>query len=319
MAARAGNVAHPPQDAFHHYRDAFHHLRDSGPARPPLSSIARSAAPVNVGRLWTLAAPVRAYVRHSPFQRGKGFIIRHALMPLLPPDPAPFIADLPGGGAVELHARETLGFTTLLNGGFEAAEIQRAIDLAAPGTIAIDVGANVGVYTVALARAVRNGRVVAVEPDTATIRRLQANLARNSLANVLVIEGVAGDVDGTAKLHIADDPAYSSIGQIEAGHRPVDTRLVASARLDTVWAELGRPPVSLIKVDVEGAEVAVLRGAPTLLASEHPFLLLEANDGVQLGLLEAELRPLGYRETPQREFAPWNHLFVWSGESRRTS
>lgn len=279
---------------------------------PPLAGPAR---PAIGGRLWMLAAPLRAYIRHFPVHRGKGFVTRHVLMPLLPPEPAAFITHLPGGAAVELRARETLGFATLLNGGFETAEIECAIELAAAGTTAFDVGANVGVYTVAIARAVDNGRVVAVEPDAATMRRLRANLGRNSLDNVLVIEAVASECDGTAELHVADDPAYSSTGEIEVGHRSVGSRVVASVRLDTVWADLGRPGVSMVKIDVEGAEVAVLRGARAMLISEHPSLLVEANNRERLGMLAAELGPLGYRESPQRDFAPWNHLFVWSGES----
>lgn len=270
---------------------------------------------MNPGLFWTLAAPVRAYVRHFPIHRGKGLLIRHVLMPLLPRGSAPFIAGLPGGGVVELNARETLGFSTMLNGGFETAEIERAIDLATAGKAAFDVGANVGVYTVALARAAGTGTVVAIEPDTVTVRRLSANLARNSLGNVLVVEAVANECDGTAKLHIADDSAYSSIGEIEAGHRTVDSRLVTSVRLDTVWADLGRPATSIVKVDVEGAEVSVIRGAHDMLTSEHPALLLEANSREHLDRLDAELRPLGYRESPEPDFAPWNHLFVWSGES----
>jgi FkbM family methyltransferase len=236
-------------------------------------------------------------------------------MPLLPPGPAPFIASLPGGGVVELNGRETLGFSTILNGGFETAEIERAIDLATAGEAAFDVGANVGVYTVAIARAADNGVVVAVEPDTVTIGRLTANLARNSLDNVLVVEAVANESDGTAELHIADDAAYSSIGKIEAGHHTVGSRLVTSVRLDTLWADLGRPAVSIVKIDVEGAEVCVIRGARDMLTSEHPALLLEANSREHLDLLEAELRPLGYRENPEPDFAPWNHLFIWSGDS----
>ena len=109
-------------------------------------------------------------------------LIRRILMPILPPDPAVFVSRLPGGGLVRLHPRETLGFATLMDGGFETAEILCAIELAAPGIAAFDVGANIGMYSVALGRAVGpDGLVIALEPDETNVRRLRENLILNPI------------------------------------------------------------------------------------------------------------------------------------------
>ena len=266
------------------------------------------------GRMWAMAKPIRAYVRRFPIHRGKGVLIRRILLPLLPPDPAVFVAKVPGGGRILLHPRETLGFATLLDGGFESAEIAAAVELTGPGVTAFDVGANVGIYSIALGRTVGfGGKVVAVEPDEDNIARLRANVALNSLENVQVIEAVAGDRDVVVELHIADDPAYNSLGRIERGHRSTETRAVRSVLLDRVWEELDRPDVRFVKIDVEGTEAAVLRGARAMITSTLPALLIEANDEPHLSLLRSELEPLGYRRSVRRGFHPWNHLFLRDG------
>lgn len=266
---------------------------------------------MTLGPLWALALPIRSYVRHFPIQRGKGLLIRNILLPILPPTPAVFLAEVPGGGLVHLHPRETLGFVTLVYGGFETAEISSAIELASPGTTAFDVGANVGIYSVAIARAVgSHGLVVAIEPDTANVSRLRENLALNSIANVQVVEAVAGDREEVVELQIADDPAYNSVMGIEGNHVSVGTRAVRSVTLDRLWEDLGRPAVSFVKIDVEGAEASVLRGARAMLAAQHPALLVEATDEARLAALHAELDALGYRRTGRPGFQPWNRLFL---------
>jgi len=269
-----------------------------------------------LGRRWAIAGPIRSYVRRFPINRGKGVLIRRILLPILPPKPAVFEAMLPGGGRVHLHPRETLGFATILNGGFETAEISCAIELATPGTTAFDVGANIGIYSVALGRAVgRDGQVIAVEPDRANVSRLWENLALNSIANVRVVEAAAGDNDQVVELRLADDGAYNSVVQIEVGHSVVGTTIVQSVRLDQVWEDLGHPAVSFVKIDVEGAEALVLRGARAMITSSYPAILIEANHEAQFALLESELEPLGYRRSRRDGFQSWNHLFLRSEPS----
>src|SRR5919197_6394884 len=111
--------------------------------------------------LWPLTWPLREYWLRSERKLGKRLLLDRLLKPLLPAPPRGFEAELPGGGRVLLHYREDIGLVTLLGGGFERAELEHARELARPGTTAIDVGANVGVYSVVLARAVGpEGRVL---------------------------------------------------------------------------------------------------------------------------------------------------------------
>jgi FkbM family methyltransferase len=265
--------------------------------------------------LWPLLRPLRAYVLRPGPRRGKRFLLEHVVLPLLPTDPeASFVARLPGGGRLRLRCREAIGFAILLHGNFEAAESCYISGRARAGSTAIDVGANVGLFTVPLARAVGpRGRVVAIEPDAENVARLEANLRLNRLGNVLVERVAAGDGDGEIELHLANDPAFHSTVEVHAGRGVGRALRVPVTRLDTIWMRLGRPAVSAIKVDVEGAELAVLRGAETLVRETRPALLLEASEGERRRALTEWLAERGYARRAESPFAEWSNAFEPTG------
>jgi FkbM family methyltransferase len=265
--------------------------------------------------LWPLLRPLYAYVsRHGP-RRGERFLLHRVLLPRVRSDPqASFVARLPGGGKLRLLCREAIGFEILLHGTFEAAESRYLAGRARAGTTAIDVGANVGLFTVPLARAVGSGgRVVAIEPDPENVARLEANLRLNRLANVLVQRVAAADGEGEAELHVANDPAFHSTVAVHAGREVGRTLRVPTTRLDTIWMRLGQPAVSAIKIDVEGAELAVLRGAETLLRETRPTLLLEANTAGELRALTDWLAQRSYARRVEPGFEERSSAFEPAG------
>jgi FkbM family methyltransferase len=267
--------------------------------------------------LWPLLLPLRAYVFRPGPRRGKPFLLDRVLLPLVPSDPeASFVARLPGGGRLRLRCREVIGFAILLHDEFEGAESRYLSGRARTGTTAIDVGANVGLFTVPLARAVGSGgRVVAIEPDAENVGRLEANLRLNRLENVLVERVAAGERDGEIELQVADDPAYHSTVEVHDGRGVGRAVCVPVARLDTIWTRLGRPRVSVIKVDVEGGELAVLRGAETLLRETRPALLLEAHQRERRRALTEWLAERGYARREEPGFAEWSNAFEPSRHS----
>jgi FkbM family methyltransferase len=133
-----------------------------------------------------------------------------------------------------------------------------------PGGVFVDVGANVGFHTVAAARLVGGaGHVYAVEPQPWALDLLRANVWRHGLANVSVLPYAASDASGTLRLSV--EPGHRSGARIaEAGDLEVD-----AARLDDLLPDV---VVDVLKVDVEGAEPLVLRGARAIL-SRSPGLL----------------------------------------------
>jgi FkbM family methyltransferase len=264
--------------------------------------------------IWALLYPLRLYLREFPVQRGKGIVLRHLVMPLLPPKEAEFDLPVPGAAKVALRYRETLGLSSLLYGPFEAGELAFASQFLRPGDVVMDIGANVGLFSVVMASAVGSqGRVFAFEPVPANVARLEGNLRRNGISNTQVFAMGLGDADGDLMLHMATDSAYPSLHEVQDGLGDGTALPVRVRALDGVWEELGRPQVAFIKMDVEGAEMDVLRGAPRLLAACRTTLLVEANSAQHLAALRSHLSGLGYRYLRPEGFLAHNHLFVCPG------
>lgn len=255
---------------------------------------------------WRLAWPLRAYLRHTPPNRARPFLEALLVRALFPLAPATFVASLPGGGTIVLRYREQIGLSTLLNGPFEAAEAEALCRLARPGTTAIDAGANIGLFTIPLARSVgATGHVLAFEPTEETVRRLRDNLRRNGVENVTVVEAALGRASGRATLCEVPDGAYNSTASGVGGRR-----IVRVHPLDDVWEQQGRPEISAIKVDVEGSELDVLAGATLILGSSRPAVLVEAAQAESERAVADLLAQHDYVRSATAAFQPWNHLFL---------
>jgi FkbM family methyltransferase len=254
------------------------------------------------------AAAARRYVVSFPIARGKGIVLRR-IAPKLPVEDREFDAAVPGGGIVVLRWDEVVGRHVLRHGNFAQAEVETARACLQPGDVAVDVGANVGLFTVPLALAVGpGGRVLAVEPLPENVERLETNLHRNGLGNVTVVSAAAGSQDGAVQLQVAADSAFSSVAAVTK-YRVVGALRVPCRRLDSLWDELGRPRVALVKIDVEGAELSVLDGAQEMLRSSRPTLLVEADPGAAADALAARLGEAGYVRVTPAGFGGENHLF----------
>jgi FkbM family methyltransferase len=145
----------------------------------------------------------------------------------------------------------------------------------------IDVGANVGIFAATAARAAagRGGDVVAIECMPATARRAAASFALNGLTNVRLVVSAVGNADGSLELY--DVPGHSDVvsayksRQIE--HAALSKVVVPCCTLDGLAQELGLGKLGLLKVDVEGCELDVFRGATALLRRDRPEVLYEYN------------------------------------------
>lgn len=145
-----------------------------------------------------------------------------------------------------------------------------------PGDVVVDVGANVGFHTVLASRLVGPaGRVYALEPMPWTLRVLRANLARHQCANVEVLSVAAGDEAGSMRLAVREHERSSA--RLTPDEEPgID---VETARLDDLLPAVA---AQLVKVDVEGAEPVVLRGAHELLQRSAPLVVVEFRNAPHL-------------------------------------
>ncbi|MEM9065469.1 MAG: FkbM family methyltransferase [Planctomycetota bacterium] len=147
----------------------------------------------------------------------------------------------------------------------------------------IDVGANIGFYSVLFAKHLGEGRrVLAVEPTSNALGRLRANLDRNGVVDrVDIFEGVASSEVGEIEIRtIPGREEYSSVGELEhpsIGDSEFVTERVNSRPLDQLVEERGLNP-GFIKIDVEGVEHLVLAGAEHVLREHRPVVLSELSD-----------------------------------------
>lgn len=157
-----------------------------------------------------------------------------------------------------------------------------------PGDTVYDVGAHVGYFTVlASTLAGESGRVVAFEPLPMNLRYLRRHLALNGCENVIVREACVAELDGEARF---DDTRGSGTGRLS----PDGRRHVSVVSLDRIVGSGEAPPPSFVKVNVEGAESAVLRGARRTIERNRPVFLVTLHDGEQRTLCENVFRAAGY-------------------------
>ena len=157
-----------------------------------------------------------------------------------------------------------------------------------PGETFWDIGAHAGYHTLQGARMVGpHGQVLAVEPDPSVCRSLREQLALNQITNVTVVETAVSDTVGNARLVVreADDTRSSAL---ESVHNPV-IRNSRGARIDVPMTTLDElaaryPAPHLLKMDIEGSEVAALRGAGRLWeGSRRPRCILLSYHGEESG------------------------------------
>lgn len=153
----------------------------------------------------------------------------------------------------------------------------------ADDAVCIDVGANIGLYSLALAAVAPQGRIYAFEPSPGTFDYLCQNVEENGLANVESFKLALGDSsEGTVHFH---DIPFFTAGSFSVDDGSFLTAEVlgsnffeaAATTLDAFIAEHGIDRVDLIKIDVEGAELSVLDGAKDTLSTMQPKVVLEFN------------------------------------------
>jgi FkbM family methyltransferase len=210
---------------------------------------------------------VCAYARHFPLQRGKWRLLKWASPFLVVQlEPGVFIRASDIDNPIEKNL--------VMKGTLEEEDLRLFLSLISPGMTVMDLGANVGMYTMLAARRVGSaGRVHAFEPTPAVCEKLRQNVELNGLSNVCVSQVAVSDVRGVATFFMGDDSDQNSLSNTTGAAIEVQT-----ITLDDYLAAENVGDVSLMKIDIEGAEVKALEGARRLLSSERaPLLMIEFN------------------------------------------
>jgi FkbM family methyltransferase len=186
-----------------------------------------------------------------------------------------------GGFHWSLDLSEGIDFSIYLLGGFEKPTAATLRQLAKPGDIAFDIGANVGAHTLGLARSVGPaGRVFAFEPADSAFAKLRKNLSLNPELAARTIPSQVLLTDSASAHAPAEIYASWPLENTDGVHPKHRGRLVSTSRtsvdtLDHVVQRHGLDRVNLIKLDVDGHELPVLRGGFAVLTKLRPTLVME--------------------------------------------
>jgi FkbM family methyltransferase len=193
----------------------------------------------------------------------------------------------------ELREDERLGAVAALEGRM----LRRLLEATREGDTFFDVGANIGTVTIPVA--MTGAECLAFEPAPANAARLAENAELNRLGNVTVVEAAMWSESGTVELRVDGAEGSGTARVVDAGEGTIE---VPAATLDR-FAGGGAAAPDLLKIDVEGAELEVLRGAEATLGAgrvrevfveTHPLALGER--GASEADVAALLRDLGYAE-----------------------
>ena len=181
------------------------------------------------------------------------------------------------GAVVEYTLPELLDRSRYLYGTYEYPYASAFIGQVRPGSVVVDVGANIGEY--ALMAAVSTGpqgRVLAVEPNRGLHAQILRNLALSGVTNVELIPVAFGALEGEGILTVPrEGPALGTMGSVAPTHEPSIKYEVPVRRLDDIFPHDDRRRLSAIKVDVEGWELEVFIGGRETLAAAKPVVLYE--------------------------------------------
>ena len=270
---------------------------------------------------------VAGAVRVLPGFRGLGRTWRLANRGFLALGASPVVeALLRDGTRLTVDLRTETEREAYWRGTYDAADLAMALAHFDPDSVFLDVGANIGFYSVAAAQRIRHtasgGHVLAFEPFAGNLQRLGENLSRNDLSTRCTVHDFGlSDREGNETLTLREDfrggsstgnAAIATSQDFDAGFPTVQIRL---QRLDDVWPAYRPrlPAIGFVKLDIEGHEDCFLRGAAQTLAQCRPTVMMEVNKpyyasrNVDLddGLLGA--LPEGYRVWRRNEGA-WTRI-----------
>jgi FkbM family methyltransferase len=148
--------------------------------------------------------------------------------------------------------------------------------------VCIDVGANIGLTSIALARIASAGTVYAIEPDDTTFSNLISNLTANGVANAVPVQALLG-VDGVEKVFLANEADPTGSTSITPNNTRASQQIQFHPQkkncisIDRFCEERQISRLDFIKIDTEGAEIEVLRGARRMLSEHRPLVYMEFN------------------------------------------
>ncbi|MEO0392452.1 MAG: FkbM family methyltransferase [Pseudomonadota bacterium] len=181
-------------------------------------------------------------------------------------------------------------------------EIHFIRKLAQPGMAMVDIGANFGIYSLAMAQAIRqiaaadtpedHGKFWAIEPASTTADHLRLSVKANDFKNIAVLQMALSDSEGDGYLTIQGSSELNALADGPGD----DTEQVQLSTIDTLMADnFGDTAIDFMKIDAEGAEADILRGGAKFFADQSPLVMFELShgDGLNTDLVQ-QFSAMGY-------------------------
>lgn len=199
------------------------------------------------------------------------------------------------GFKIKVHLGEMTGGNLYYGRpGLDEAELDFLENFLKPGSIVLDVGANIGVYTLVFARAVTSsGKIYSFEPVSKNLKIIRETLKFNNVSNVALMPIALSDKRGEAEIFLNSQSGLSSFVETERG-TICGKEKVKCETIDEFVKKENLPRLDFIKIDVEGFEGHVLKGGLNALKKFKPALFVELDP--------KNFKPQGFS---QKEIVKW--------------
>jgi FkbM family methyltransferase len=232
-----------------------------------------------------LSSLLRLALHLYPFERGKFRILSNVFLPLLAPKPGtPSVTKLSYGLRMKIDPSEFLQAHLYLFGSYELPTIRHIRSFLTPGAVCIDVGAQMGYLSLAMATSAgRQTAVHAFEPEDINAARFRENMALNNIQNVQLHREAVSNIEGTLHLFLSKTANAGTHSTLYNERTVTEESIqIPATTLDAFARATNLPRLDLIKVDVEGAEFEVIQGADSVLRTYRPRVILELCDRLQI-------------------------------------
>lgn len=194
----------------------------------------------------------------------------------------PFVIDWLLGLKLIMYPRDETCRVVYTTGLFEPNEFFYLDEILAEGMVFVDVGANLGLYSLFASRKVgTKGRVLAIEPSSREYDRLVTNCRLNAVSNLTPLKLALSDFSGSSDLLVAssDHAGHNTLGKFGYEGIVLDRKeTVRVETLDNIISQRTIQRVDVIKMDVEGSELLALKGGVETIRRFKPILLVEVSD-----------------------------------------
>jgi FkbM family methyltransferase len=222
---------------------------------------------------------IRGYIRFAPFRAGKRWLWSRVMDPYFIWNSHPFVAETVFGMRIKGDAKDIIQQYVYYFGIWEPHITSWIRSCLQPGDSFIDVGANIGYYSLLASRLVgADGSVVAIEASPKTFLELQTNLTRNRINNVRAVNVAASNFRGTLKVFRGHEhnTGLTTVFYREGFALECE---VAAAPLSDIVHPNEMKCARVVKIDVEGAESSVVAGMGSIITAARPDLeiIIEVN------------------------------------------